>query len=564
MIPLADPAMTSSSESTLQRWRQGTLAPFRHRVFALFWWAALVSSFGSLIQTVGASWLMATIAPSPDMVALVQTAGTLPFFFLSLVAGAFADTHDRRIVMLASQGLMLVASAVLVGIAFAGRVTPELLLLLTFLIGCGAAAFAPAWQASIGEMVPREQVPAAIMANAFGFNLARSVGPAIGGVVVAVLGAAAAFLVNALSYLGMLAVMLWWRPQRAVSTLPREPLGSAIAAGVRYAWLSPHLLAILFRCLLFTVPLAAVPALMPVVARDLLGGGAQTYGLLLGGFGFGAMMGALSSAALRARFTSDALLRGLCVVAGLAMTGIAFAPWAPLNLLAHLVAGFVWTLGLATFNIAVQMSSPRWVMARMLALYQTFAVAGMALGAWGSGLLAGDLGLRSTLGLAGALALATVPFARWLPVSVARLGSLDPYDAPEVQPPKAELDESSGPIVVTIEYRVPAHHAEQFAEVINELGRIRRRDGARAWSASQDIDDPVLWVERFESPTWADHLRRYSRPTLADQAIRERLRQLIEGERGTVRRYVVRPAGAEPVGGAVVRPEPVDRTADHG
>jgi predicted MFS family arabinose efflux permease len=459
---------------------------------------------------------------------------------------------------------MMVASVVLVGIAFAGRVTPESLLLLTFLIGCGAAAFAPAWQASIGEMVPREQVPAAIMANAFGFNLARSVGPAIGGVVVAVLGAAAAFLVNALSYLGMLAVMLWWRPQRTASTLPREPLGSAIAAGVRYASLSPHLLAILFRCLLFTVPLAAVPALMPVVARDLLGGGAQTYGLLLGGFGFGAMMGALSSAALRARFTSDALLRGLCVVAGLAMAGIAFAPWAPLNLLAHLVAGFVWTLGLATFNIAVQMSSPRWVMARMLALYQTFAFAGMALGSWGAGLLAADLGLRSTLGLAGALALATVPFARWLPVSVARLGSLDPYAAPEVQPPKAELDESSGPIVVTIEYRVPPQNAVEFAEVINDLGRIRRRDGARAWSASQDIDDPVLWVERFESPTWADHLRRYARPTLADQAIRERLRQLIEGERGSMRRYVVRPAGAEPLGGAVVRPEPVDRTADHG
>ena len=556
--------MTSQTEPPLQRWRQGTLAPFQHRVFAVFWWAALVSSFGSLIQTVGASWLMATIAPSPHTVALVQTAGTLPFFFLSLVAGAFADTHDRRSVMLASQALMLVASAVLVTMALAGRVTPGSLLALTFLIGCGAAAFAPAWQASIGEMVPRALVPSAIMANAFGFNLARSVGPAIGGLVVAALGAAAAFLINALSYLGMLAALLWWRPQRAPNPLPREPLGSAIAAGLRYAWLSPHLLAILFRCLLFTVPLGAVPALMPVVARDLLGGGAPTYGLLLGGFGVGAMTGALSSAALRARFTSDALLRGLCAVAGVAMAVIATAPWAPVTLVAHVVAGFTWTLGLATFNIAVQMSSPRWVMARMLAMYQTFAFAGMAAGAWVAGLLGESIGLRTTLAGAGAVALATVPFARWLPVSVARLGSLDPYAAPEVQPPKAELDESSGPIMLAIEYRVPAQNAVQFSEVINELGRIRRRDGARAWSASQDIDDPVLWVERFESPTWADYLRRHSRPTLADQAIRERLRQLIEGERGTVRRYVGRPAGAEPLGGAAIRPEPVDRTADHG
>ena len=556
--------MTSKTDPPPQRWRQGTLAPFQHRVFAVFWWAALVSSFGSLIQTVGASWLMATIAPSPHTVALVQTAGTLPFFFLSLVAGAFADTHDRRSVMLASQALMLIASAVLVGMAFAGRVTPGSLLGLTFLIGCGAAAFAPAWQASIGEMVPRALVPSAIMANAFGFNLARSVGPAIGGLVVAALGAAAAFLINALSYLGMLTAIFMWRPQGAPSALPREPLGSAIAAGLRYAWLSPHLLAILFRCLLFTVPLGAVPALMPVVARDLLGGGAPTYGLLLGGFGVGAMCGALSSAALRARFTSDALLRGLCAVAGLAMAVIATAPWAPVTLVAHVVAGFTWTLGLATFNIAVQMSSPRWVMARMLAMYQTFAFAGMAAGAWMAGLLGESIGLRTTLAAAGAVALATVPFARWLPVSVARLGSLDPYAAPEVQPPKAELDESSGPIVLAIEYRVPAQNAAEFAEVVNELGRIRRRDGARAWSASQDIDDPVLWVERFESPTWADYLRRHSRPTLADQAIRERLRQLIEGERGTVRRYVGRPAGAEPLGGAVIRPEPVDRTADHG
>lgn len=556
--------MTPPPASSLQRWRQGTLAPFRHRVFAVFWWAALVSSFGSLIQTVGASWLMATIAPAPDTVALVQTAGTLPFFFLSLIAGAFADTHDRRLVMLASQGLMLVASATLAALTIAGKATPGLLLLFTFLIGCGTAAFAPAWQASIGEMVPRAEVPSAVMANAFGFNLARSVGPAIGGVIVAVLGASAAFIINTLSYIGMLAAMLWWRPQRQPSKLPPEPLGSAVAAGLRYAWLSPHLLAILFRCLLFTVPLAAVPALMPVVARDLLGGGATTYGLLLGGFGVGAMAGALSSSALRARFTSDVLLQGLCAVAGCAVTCIAVAPWAPLNLLATVVAGFTWTLGLATFNIAVQMSSPRWVMGRMLAMYQTFAFAGMAGGSWLAGHLAAGIGLRSTLAIAGAAALCTVPFARWLPVAVARLGSLDPYTATEVQPPKAEVDESSGPIVLTIEYRVPAQNAAEFVAVINELGRIRRRDGARSWSASQDIDDPLLWLERFESPTWADYLRRHSRPTLADQAIRDRLRELIEGERGTVRRYVGRPTGAEPLGGQASRPEPVDRTADHG
>jgi MFS family permease len=556
--------MTATSDPRLQRWREGTLAPFQHRVFATFWWAALVSSFGSLIQTVGASWQMATITDSPQMVALVQTAGALPFFFLSLLAGAFADTHDRRVVMLVSQGVMLLASAALAGIALADAVTPGSLLLFTFLIGCGTAAFAPAWQASIGEQVPRELVPSAIMANAFGFNIARSVGPAIGGVIVAALGAAAAFTINTVSYLGMLAALLWWRPKREPSTLPREPLGSAVAAGIRYVWLSPHLIAILLRCLLFTVPLTAVPALMPVVARDLLAGGAQTYGVLLGGFGFGAMMGALSSGALRARFSSDTMLRGLCAVASAAMLAIAYSPWAPLTLLAHLVAGFVWTLGLATYNIAVQMSSPRWVMGRTLAMYQTFAFAGMAAGAWVAGGLATDLGVRTALAIGGVAALATFLVARWLPVSVARFGSLDPHVATDIQPPAVEMDDSTGPVVVMLEYRVPAANAEAFAAEINDLGRIRRRDGARGWSVSQDIDDPLLWVERFESPTWADYLRRHTRPTLADQAVRQRILQLIEGERTRVRRFVERPAGAEPLGSGGTRPVPVDHTPGHG
>ena len=230
----------------------------------MFWWATLVSSLGSLIQSVGAAWLMTTIAPSADRVALVQTAGALPFFFFSLIAGAYADTHDRRFIMLASQFVMLAAAITLASLAWFGQVTPELLLGLTFLIGCGTAAFAPAWQASIGEQVPRDLIPSAIMANAVGFNMARSVGPAIGGVIVAAAGVALAFIINAVSYLGTLAALFWWRPVRAKNPLPPEPLGAAIAAGARYVRLSPHLMAILARCALFAIPMAAAPALMPI------------------------------------------------------------------------------------------------------------------------------------------------------------------------------------------------------------------------------------------------------------------------------------------------------------
>lgn len=556
--------MTESPKSRFEHWRATTLAPFRHHVFATLWWASLVSSFGGLIQTVGASWQMALIAPAPDQVALVQAVGALPFFFLSLIAGALADNYDRRAIMLASQVLALLASVALAALAFFGTLTPASLLWLTFLIGCGAAAFAPAWQASIGEQVPREVIPAAVMANAMGFNLARSIGPAIGGVIVAAAGAVAAFLINAVSYIGLIVALKRWRLPKPPRDLPPEPLGSAIASGIRYVRLSPNLIAIMIRAVLFTVPISAVPALMPVVARDLLGGGAPTYGVLLGGFGVGAMLGALSSAAFRSRFSSDALLRGLCAVATLAILGISQSPWAATTLLAHVVAGFVWTLGLATFNIAVQLSSPRWVTGRTLATYQTFAFAGMAVGAWIWGHLASGIGLRPALAIAAVAASLTFAVARWLPVLVARSGSLDPHVTASIEPPRVALHDASGPIVVTIEYRVPEFHASEFVGVINELGRIRRRDGARAWSVCQDLDDPTRWVERFESPTWIDYLRRQTRPTLADQDIRRRLAGLIDGERGSMRRYIERPPGAEPLGASTSRLEPLDDTVSHG
>jgi predicted MFS family arabinose efflux permease len=548
---MLDCFMTADAQATpsrFARWRSATLAPFEHRAFALFWWASLASSFGSMIQTVGASWLMTTIAPSPDKVALVQTASSLPFFFLSLFAGALADTRDRRSIMLVSQVGTLLASAAFAAVVLAGAITPSLLLGFTFLIGCGAAAFAPAWQASIGDQVPRTLIAPAVMANAVGFNLARSLGPAIGGVIVAAAGAATAFILNAVSYLGIIATLVWWRPKLTRSELPPEPLGTAIGAGLRYVRLSPHLLAILLRCVLYTVPIVAVPALMPIVARDLLGGGAATYGILLGAFGAGAMLGALFSSALRKRFTSDALLRLLSALACVALIGIGQSRWVALTFLAHVLAGSVWTLAFANFNIAVQLSSPRWVTGRMLATYQTVAFASMALGSWWWGEFASTAGLREALTVAGVTALFSLAVAHWLPIAVEQLGSLDPRARHELNPPSVEIHAASGPIVVAIEYRVAPQNAVAFVAEVNELGRIRRRDGARAWSICQDIDTVDLWIERFECPTWLDFLRWRTRPTQSDQAVRERLKRLIVGEHARVRRLVVRPPGAHPLG----------------
>lgn len=534
--------------SHFERWRRATLAPFEHRAFTAFWCAAVLSSFGTMIQTVGASWLMTTIASSADQVALVQTAAALPLFFLSLVAGALADTRDRRMIMLASQCFSLMASVVLAAVTLAGTVTPSLLLWLTFLVGCSTAFMAPAWQASIGDLVPRTQIAPAVMANSAAYNLARSLGPAIGGAIVAALGVAVAFICNAVSYLGMIATLLWWRPPPARSELPPEPLSSAIAGGLRYVILSPHVHAILLRCALLAIPSAAVTAMMPIVARDLLHGGAMTYGLLLGGFGIGAMLGALASAGLRSQFTSDAQLRVVSALTCVALLAISQSRWTTLTLFAHVLAGAVWTLGFANFNITVQLSSPRWVTGRMLATYQTITFAGIAFGSWCWGQFARAHGLRESLMLAGLSALVSLAAARWLPISVAAPGSLDPGTRFELNPPSVPMQPASGPIVVTIEYRVLPEHAAEFASVINELGRVRRRNGARAWSVCQDIDATDLWVERFESPTWTDYLRLRTRPTESDQVIGRRMRRLTVGEHGLMRRLIEQPPGADPIG----------------
>jgi hypothetical protein len=287
---------------------------------------------------------------------------------------------------------------------------------------------------------------------------------------------------------------------------------------------------------------------MPIVARDLLGGGAATFGILLGGFGVGAMLGALSSAALRHRFTSDVLLRLLSALACVAIIGIGQSRWHALTMLAHVLAGSVWTLAFANYNIAVQLSSPRWVTGRMLATYQTVAFGSMALGSWWWGEFASAVGLREALTVAGVASLVGLVAARWLPISVERLGSLDPRARVELNPPSVEIHSASGPIVVAIEYRVQPGNAVEFAAMINEVGRIRRRDGARAWSIGQDVDAVHLWVERFEFPTWLDYLRWRTRPTESDQAVRARLLKLVDDEQFRVRRLVARPPGAHPLG----------------
>ncbi|HUG60569.1 MAG TPA: MFS transporter, partial [Methylomirabilota bacterium] len=296
-------------DSATGRTSASALAPFSSPMFRAIWLASLSSNFGGLIQAVAAAWLMTSLTTSANLVALVQASTALPIMLFSLASGALADSIDRRRVMLVAQTFMLVVSAGLMICTYTGIVTPWLLLAFTFLIGCGTALNNPSWQASVGDIVPRADLPAAVALNSVGFNLTRSVGPAIGGAIVAAAGAAAAFAVNAVSYVPLILVLARWKPGVPVGSLPRETLGMAMAAGVRYVTMSPNIGKVLVRSFVFGFTAISILALLPLVTRDLLGGGALAYGLLLGSFGVGAIGGAFLSSHLRRIFSGEAIIR---------------------------------------------------------------------------------------------------------------------------------------------------------------------------------------------------------------------------------------------------------------
>lgn len=530
------------------------LSPLRYRIFRHVWAASTVSNLGGLIQSVGASWLMLSIAQSADMVALVQASLSLPVVLLSLIAGAMADNRDRRKVMLGAQVFLFVVSIALMVCALTDAITPWLLLTFTFAIGCGAAFNAPAWQASVGDMVPRAELPGAVALNSMGFNIARSVGPAIGGAIVAAAGAATAFAVNAASYVALIGVLWRWRPAPQPHPMPRETLGLAVAAGVRYVAMSPAIRTVLLRAGVFGLSAVSVMALMPVVAKVLLGGGPLTYGLLLGSFGLGAVTGAFGNARLRASLSTEAIVRWASAAFAVAVALIGLSNQLLLTMVGLFVAGAGWLLALSTFNVSVQMSAPRWVVARALSLYQMATYCGLAAGSWLWGEVAADSSAGAALVAAAGLMLASVLLGRWLPLVQTEQINLDLLRSWTEPTTAVHVDARTGPVVITIEYLIRESDIADFLAAMTDRRRIRRRDGARNWRLLRDLADPELWIERYETPTWLDYVRHNSRITHHDALIPQRLRALHRGVEGPrVRRMIERPA-APPT--AAPRPEP--------
>lgn len=520
-------------------------APLRYSVFRRIWLASLLSNLGLLIQGVGAAWAMTQMASSADKVALVQTALMLPIMLISMPAGAIADMHDRRIVALVALGISLVGSTALTVLAWLDLVTPNILLLFCFIVGTGMALMGPAWQSSVSEQVPAEALPAAVALNGISYNIARSFGPAVGGIIVATAGALAAFATNAVLYLPLLIVLFLWERISEPSRLPRERLSRAMVSGVRYITNSPSIKIVLLRTLVTGIIGGAVLALMPLIVRDLLHGGAQMYGIMLGAFGMGAVIGALNIGEVRKRLTGEAAIRACTLSLAGAIVAIALSKQPVLTAAALVVAGAVWMLAVALFNIGVQLSAPRWVAGRSLAAFQAAIAGGIAIGSWGWGHLTDHVGVEVTLLVSAGLMALSPLLGIWLrmpPVGARNEDAAELLADPEVQ---LQLTGRSGPLVVEIEYRVAQDQARAFHNVMQEVQLSRQRNGAYGWSIARDIADPELWTERYHCPTWLDYLRQRNRAT---QSERELHLQAIAFHLGPepirVRRMLERPFGS--------------------
>lgn len=473
------------------------------------------------MQNIAAAWLMTSLAPSPLYVALVQTATSLPIFLIGLPAGALADIVDRRRMLVVTQTWMLLAAAVLGVTTLYGLTTPWVLLGLTFALGLGATMNGPAWQAIVPELVPREQLPEAVALNSVGFNLARSVGPALGGVLVATLGVSVAFLLNALSFVAVVAVLLGWKRPPHRSMAAAERMMSAIRAGVRYVRHDPPMVAVLVRAGMFVTCASAVWAVLPLIARVEIGQGSAGYGILVGSFGAGSVLGAVILSRLRRSVPVQLLLSTSSATFAVAAFSIASLRVLGLVAAAMALAGMCWMAQLSTLNVSAQQSLPSWVRARGMGVYLLVFQGGMAVGAFLWGLLAERVGMPAALMTSAACQALTILVAARFPLADVDIAKLEP-SAPWPEPLVAgEPEPEAGPVMVVVEYNIDPARVHDFHRAISELGRIRRRSGASRWALLSDAADPRLWREVFLVESWGEHLRQHARVTAQDREIEQ-------------------------------------------
>jgi MFS family permease len=524
----------------------GPWSPLGQPTFRALWLAILVGNIGTWIHDVAAAWVMAETTDSPLMVAAVQSATTLPVVLLAIIAGTLADIVDRRRYLILAQLWMLLVASTLAVLAHLDRLGPWVLVALTFALGIGAAMAMPAQQATTPELVPKPMLGPAVALGSLSMNIARAIGPALGGLIVAQAGIAWAFAVNALTFLGV-AVVLWrWRRAPATSVLPPETFGVALRAGLRYATRASVLQAVLVKAAWFFTFASALTALLPIVVKQDLHASAGTYGLLLGCIGAGAIGGAMLLPGLRTRMDPDRMVLLATLAYAACILAIALLRWVPLLYAIALLAGFAWIAVLSSLQIAAQTAVPAWVRARALSLYIVVFSGGMAAGSLGWGWLAQTFGTPRALLAAGlGTAVAALVGARFRLGEAAHVNVTPSghWPQPVVGP---DLHDDRGPVLVTIEYRIDPARRATFLQRMQPLGRARRRNGALQWGVAEDSTQPGVYLEYFVDASWREHLRQHERvtederalqdallETLADPAQRPRVRHFIGGAPGT-------------------------------
>jgi MFS family permease len=504
-------------------------APLRNTVFRSLWLAVLASNIGTWMQTVGAQWLLVNQPHASTLVALVQTATFLPVLLLALPSGALADALDRRRLLLGVQVFLVVVGVVLTGLTAAHRMPPALLLALTFAMGIGQALTLPAWQALIPDVVPRQQLPAASALGSVSVNLARSVGPAIAGILVAQAGVAVVFAVNTVSFGIFALTLLAWRSGGPGAAADPERFLSSIRAGSRYVRHSPVVRRILLRSALFVVPGSAIWALLPLIASDRLGMGSSGYGVLLAALGLGAIMGAFVLPRVRARLSTNRQLLVAGLMFGLSLLVVGLVRNSVVVTLALFPAGLAWMTVLSSINAAMQLFLPGWVRARGLSVYQIVFAGGQALGALLWGTLAGLTSLVVSFAVAGVLMLATAATIRVWPLHEVSGLNREPVSYwPE---PHLVLDPEPllGPVLIMSRYPVRPEHHRDFIAAMELVRRSRQRSGAQRWGLFRDGEQPDIFVEVYQVPTWDEHLRQHDgRLTGTDQDVEDRALAFVE------------------------------------
>jgi MFS family permease len=491
-------------------WRPLRIPLFRNLLIADF-----VSDVGTFMQSVGAAWLMTSLSSSAFQVALIQAASTLPFFILALPAGSIGDIVDRRRLILGTEFWMLAMAGILVVATFTHLISPWLLLLLTFALSIGDALESPAWIATFPELVPKEDLSPALVLNGIEFNLARAVGPALAGVIIAVAGVSTAFLLNVFSFLGVIVVIVRWKRHVPKSKLPVETFTGATSAAIRYVRYSPGIRRLLLRsaCVIFFS--SAFWALLPVVAKN-VSHSSLGYGMLLGSFGTGAVLGAVVLQRLRKRYSIEAVVAVATAVFACVLIAIALLPQLWILCFFSFFGGGAWTIFMSVFNTLIQRLTPDWVRARVLAVYLFVFQGSMTVGSvlWGASAEHTSLEkalLASGIGIAACLFL-QLPFP--LPEPDAALDAWNHWPKPVVF---AEPEPDEGPVLVTTEYKVDPGKAQEFLEAIYKYQRVRRRDGATRWGVYYDSEFPGRYLEVFLVDSWVEHERQHDRFTLADR-----------------------------------------------